>query len=413
MPYRPDRVGWRLPGPAPPPVDHAAAVTAELAPTPGGLRIAPSKATLMKKALALLLFWLLFVNAFAVIALNRFNLTRDTAYGWIASLKIIQEQSWDPIRLHARWDSLYYTDIAQHGYYLTPGNPLPNVVFFPLYPALVSLVATLIGGHTVLAGWLVSTLALVGAVIVFYQLLRTFHPTIDPETPIFYLLIFPTAFFLNAVYTEALYLLLSLLTFYCALKGRFVSAGVTGLLAALTRVTGVLLFIPVMWELFKRRGRYPIGSVSFFSVFLIPLGTCLFFFYHYWAFGDLFLFFKVQAAWGHSLFRINKGHIALLSHPAVVNLVLDVAFVLFALAAAYHVFRQRWTSYGLYMLATLGVVFSTGTIMSVGRYIVVLFPMYIALATSRNEQFKRVYVLGSVLLLALNIALFVNWYWAG
>lgn len=103
----------------------------------------------------------------------------------------------------------------------------------------------------------------------------------------------------------------------------------------------------------------------------------------------------------------------LLSHPAVVNLFLDMTFALFALGAAYHVFRQKWTSYGLYILATLGVALSTGTLLSIGRYILILFPMYIALASIRNPHFEKVYLLGSLLLFALNMSLFVNWYWAG
>jgi Mannosyltransferase (PIG-V) len=366
----------------------------------------------MKKSLFFLLLWLLVVNLFALVAANRFNLKRDTAYAWMHPLSIVQEHSWNPISLHARWDSLYYLDIARHGYYVTPGHPHPNVVFFPLYPLLISIVAMITGGNVALAGWVVSTLALAGAVVVFRQFLRAFHPTIDPDAPIFYLLIFPTAFFLNAVYTEALFLLLSLSTFYFALQGRFARAGIVGLLAALTRVTGVLLFVPAAWELLRRRGRWAIGSGSFLALCLIPLGTALFFGYHYWLFGDGLLFFKVESAFGRA-FRLNRGHFLLSSHPSVVNLLLDVAFLGFGTVMAYAAFRRGWTSYGLYMAVTLVVAVSTGSLMSIGRYMLVLFPMYIVLAAIRSEHVARAYVLGSLLLLALNLSLFVNWYWAG
>ncbi|OGD41639.1 hypothetical protein A3I82_00220 [Candidatus Azambacteria bacterium RIFCSPLOWO2_02_FULL_42_10] len=95
------------------------------------------------------------------------------------------------------------------------------------------------------------------------------------------------------------------------------------------------------------------------------------------------------------------------------NFFLDIAFFVFALIAIYHVFRQKWISYGLYILATLGVALGTGTFMSIGRYILVLFPIYIALATIRSHHFEKIYILSSLLLFALNITLFVNWYWAG
>ncbi len=366
----------------------------------------------MKKNIFFLLFWLFLVNIFALLVLNRFNLRGDTAYAWIDPLKTVQEQSWNPISLHARWDSFFYTDIAQNGYHLAPGNTLSNIVFFPLYPFLIYIFAPLVESNFILAGWLVSILSLIGSVVIFYKLLREFHPTLDPETPIFYLLIFPTAFFLNAVYTESLFLFLSLLTFYYALKGRFGVVGIFGFLAALTRATGILLFIPVLWEFFKKHGIRKIFSLSFLPLLLIPLGTFLFFIYHYFSFGDFLLFLKVESAWGR-VFQFNKDHFLLFSHPSVVNLFLDIAFSAFALFSAYHVFRRGWTSYGLYMLATLAVALSTGTFMSIGRYILVLFPMYIALATIRSHHFEKIYTLGSLLLFALNITLFVNWYWAG
>jgi len=162
----------------------------------------------MKKTLFFFLFWLLLINVFALLVLNRLNLKGDTAYAWIDPQKTVQEQSWNPVSLHARWDSVFYTDIAEHGYHLTPGDTLSNIVFFPLYPLLLRALAPLTGGNFILAGWLVSIFSSMGAVIVFYKLLKEFHPSINPETPIFYLLIFPTAFFLNAVYTESLFLFL-------------------------------------------------------------------------------------------------------------------------------------------------------------------------------------------------------------
>lgn len=366
----------------------------------------------MKKAIFFLLFWLFLTNIFALLVLNRFNLKGDTAYAWIDPLKTVQEQSWNPVSLHSRWDSFFYVDIAKQGYHLTPGDTLSNIVFFPLYPLLIHAFSPLFFGNFIFAGWFISILSLIGAVTVFYKLLKEFHPTIDPETPILYLLIFPTAFFLNAVYTESLFLILSLLTFYYALKGRFGVAGIFGLLAALTRVTGILLFIPVLWEFWKKHRTRKIFSLSFLPLLLVPLGTFLFFLYHYFAFGDFLLFLKVESAWGRA-FQFNKDHFLLFSHPAVINFFLDIAFAIFALITAYHVFKQKWVSYGLYILATLGVALSTGTFMSIGRYILVLFPIYIALATIRSHHFEKIYTLGSLLLFALNVTLFVNWYWAG
>lgn len=218
---------------------------------------------------------------------------------------------------------------------------------------------------------------LIVAIIVFHKLIKEFHPNVNPENSIFYLLFFPTAFFLNAVYAESLFLFLSLLTFYFAMQGRFKFAGLFGFLCAITRVTGVLLFIPVVWEFIKRHKTNKILSLDFLPILAIPLGLGLFFAYHYFKFGEFFLFFKVKAAWGR-VFQFNKEHFLLFSHPAVVNFFLDIGFAIFALISTWFVFKRLRISYALYMLATLAIALSTGTLMSIGRYILVLFPMYIA-----------------------------------
>jgi len=56
----------------------------------------------------------------------------------------------------------------------------------------------------------------------------------------------PMAFFFSAVYTESLYLALSLGVFWFARHGRWMWVGVLGALAAATRSTGVLLLLPVL-----------------------------------------------------------------------------------------------------------------------------------------------------------------------
>jgi hypothetical protein len=65
------------------------------------------------------------------------------------------------------------------------------------------------------------------------------------------------------------------------------------------------------------------------------------------------------------------------------------------------------------MVATLLIILSTGTLMSIGRYILVLFPMYILMASITNEYQKIAYSFISILFFAMYIILFVNNYWSG
>lgn len=366
----------------------------------------------MKQVLIIFLIWILIVNVFAIFALNRFNLKGDTAYAWIDPHTFSQNQKWNLADLHARWDSFWYLDIAQNGYSYKGPEELSNIAFFPLYPLLIRLTSFFLFGNFVLSGWILSIFFLLVAVIYLFKLVREFHGEVSPQLPIIFLLIFPTAFFLNVIYTESLFLFLSLATFYYALKKNFVAASVFGFFASLTRITGILLFIPLLWEYFQNCRYWRIFNLKFLPMLLVPIGTMSFFLYHYWKFGDFFLWLKVQAWWGRA-FKFNKDHFAFFSNPAIVNFFIDVLFIAFAVLATYLVFKKLRISYGLYMLATLLVALGTGTTMSIGRYILVLFPAYILVSQMRNKYLQQALAFSSILLLAMGIALFVNNYWAG
>lgn len=369
----------------------------------------------MKKVITILILWLLIVNIFALLSLNRFNLKSDTAYSWIDPAKFRQEQKWGLISLHARWDSDWYLNVAQKGYSLEYNQwGLYNVVFFPLYPFLIKIVSFLTAGNFILSGWILSVSSLLLALFYIFKLVKKFHPEINPYLPIIFLLIFPTAFFLNATYAESLFLFLSLAAFYYGLKKNFILAGIFGFFASLTRITGVLLFIPLIWEYFENYN-FKIKSVfnlKILPIFLIPFGAFSFFLYHYLKFGNFFLFFEIQKNWGRA-FVLQKEHFSLFSNPAIVNFSLDAFFAIFAIATALFVFKKLRPSYGLYMLATIAVALSTGTLMSIGRYILVLFPIFIFRASIKNYYIKQIWTLTSIFLLGMNITLFVNNYWAG
>lgn len=365
----------------------------------------------MLKVITTVVLWLIIINIFALLALNRFNLKADTAYNWINPKDFSQNQDWNLISLHSRWDSVWYLNIAQNGYQYQKGQ-LSNIVFFPLYPALIAITSILTLGNSILAGWLISSISIIIACLFIYKIIKKFHPNIDPDQVIFFLLIFPTAFFFNAVYTESLFLALSLACFYFALNKNFLLAGIIGLAASLTRVSGILIFIPIAWEYYEFFGFKRFFKLNFLPVFLIPFGTFCFFLFHYLKFGDWLLFLKVESLWGRS-FTLNKGHFDLFSNPSIINFSLDLTFIVLAFVSTLLIFKKIRVSYGLYVFSTLLFALSSSTMMSIGRYILVLFPIYILAASFKNQLIKQAWILVSILLLGMYIILFVNNYWAG
>jgi hypothetical protein len=150
-----------------------------------------------------------------------------------------------------RWDAVYFLQIARLGYN-HPGLP----PFFPLYPLLVRIVAWPLGNHFTLAGLVVSWLCSWGTCLWFYRLAAREYGDQLARQALLFLLCCPLIFFSFAPYSEALFLLVSVGAVERARAGRFWQASALAGLALLTRSTGLLLVVPISWELLRRSQRF-------------------------------------------------------------------------------------------------------------------------------------------------------------
>ncbi len=228
----------------------------------------------------------------------------------------------------AHWDGVWFVRIAADGY----RAHWDSQAFFPLYPLLVRVAATGVGDYVV-AGLVVSLAAYAGAMVVLFKLARAELGARVALWSVVLVSVFPTALFFQAVYSESLFLLLTLLVFWWARGGRWALAGAAGLLAVLTRSSGLLLVLPLAllwWE--QRRGaplRLPGGPaarnaaappaggsgpaapaaagpaavsrprrLSWLWILLVPAGLGVYMAYLWLAFRQATLFSTVQAAWG-------------------------------------------------------------------------------------------------------------------
>ncbi len=139
-----------------------------------------------------------------------------------------------------RWDAVWYLQIAHGGY-----QSLQDAAFFPLYPTLIRGASLLIGSPA-LAGVLISLVALViGMELVRRLTLLELGPA-AARVSVLLIAFSPMALYYSAVYTEAVFLALSAGTFYAGRRGRWWLAGALGALASMSRVSGVLLVVPVV-----------------------------------------------------------------------------------------------------------------------------------------------------------------------
>lgn len=149
--------------------------------------------------------------------------------------------------LASRWDTGFYVSIAEHGYRYE-GAALPSVAFFPLLP-LAMRVGGALTGDVAVAGILISHAALLLATILFYALVSQRWGEGLAGRAAWYLLIFPSAFFGSAVYSESLFLLAAVGALFLARRGYWESAGLLAFAAGLTRFVGLLVapLLAVEW----------------------------------------------------------------------------------------------------------------------------------------------------------------------
>lgn len=171
-----------------------------------------------------------------------FELARN---GWISVPPLADEGAGFPlVGVWQRWDACWYTKIATFWY-----EPQElSVSFWPLFPFLTGLLAPAFGFSPALSGLVVNGIAYVTAMVGLYRLVAgDLDPVIARRTMVL-ISIFPSAFFLFAPFTEALFLALAVWTIVAARERRWLLAGAVGLLAGLTRIQGVFLVFPVGWE---------------------------------------------------------------------------------------------------------------------------------------------------------------------
>jgi hypothetical protein len=150
-----------------------------------------------------------------------------------------------------RWDANFYVSIAQRGYTIAGISP-----FLPLYPALLRMTSLALGGHTVAAALAVSTIATFATFVCLYRLVVRLTASDDiARLALAVACLLPTAFYLMAPYTEAVFLAFSLSAILCALDRRWGRATVFAVLASLTRQQGVLLAalaLPELWSALRQ-----------------------------------------------------------------------------------------------------------------------------------------------------------------
>ena len=338
----------------------------------------------------------------------------------------------------ARWDSVWFLKIAEDGY---GSIDRAAAAFYPGYPALVAVLGRLLGGHYVTAGVLISLAATLGAFVLLYGLARERLGDDGARRAVLYLGLFPMAFFLQAVYSEALFLLLSVAAFVAAERGRFLGAGVLAGLAILTRPAGFAL-LPAL-ALLAWRSRWRGTALASLAVAPALFGLYPLYLWHEvkdpLAFSDAQEIWTRHVSWAGPLGgiwdglragwagvrQLASGSDSHVYWSAVQNSDPDrvaalnleaLGFLVLFLYLTVVAWQRFGAPYGVFCAASLAIPLSVPSerwpLLSLPRFGLVVFPFFLALAwLGRGERLHTAILAVSALLLGVSVSQWALWQW--
>ncbi len=330
----------------------------------------------------------------------------------------VEQNDW--LEVWQRWDTLQYQAIAEGGY-----DAFENSLFVPpLYPGLMRLGGNLLGGNTLLAGIIIANIFYFATLVALGKLtLNLYKDKEIAKRAMVYLAVFPTAFFLMAAYTESIFLLGAIMAIYTARKKKWFQAGLWGALAAMVRLPGALIILPIgytAWEVWKRTK----DIKPFWSVVITAGGAGIFPMY-------VWLWLKlppwepllVQSARFRGGLAFPGWNIIMAAWNALQGIytranLTELIFTLLFLVGFIPVWRKMPRIFGVYYASLMGLylvrIGGTYPLLAMNRYVLVLFPIFILMGKwGQKPWVNRLITYTSWIGLLFMSAQFAVWGWVG
>ena len=330
-----------------------------------------------------------------------------------------------------RWDAAHYIRLIEEGYqgYTENGQHL-FLVFFPGYVWAARLLRLVIPS-TALAGTALSCLCYGGACCYLYRLAGEAYNSRVARDALLYMSLFPFSFFSGLVMTEGLFLLATTGACWYAWRGKWLAFGLFGALAALTRMTGLLViavgvirlleaYRPLELPVGKSLGRCWKPLLLRLPLTLLPAaGTLLYLLLNLWVDGDPFAFASHQEHWHQGYLWISQvveyigrylGDNLGSSYgwavwaPALALFVVGLALLYWAALRKGH--PAGLLAYGFcFFVAT----YSLSWLLSAGRYLSTCFVLFLFLAklTQRRPALRAALLGGEGVLLGVYLCAFL------
>ncbi|MGZ5503079.1 MAG: hypothetical protein ACXWGY_00315 [Chthoniobacterales bacterium] len=330
---------------------------------------------------------------------------------------IMASESYDGwMEIWQRWDAVHYLHLAENGYSAT-GDDRFLLVFFPLYPWLVRGVEFLTRDF-LSAAFVVSGFASIAVALLMEKITRLDADESIARHAVWLLFIFPTSYFLHIPYTEGLFLALVLACFLAARCEHWLAAGVIGACACLTRANGLVLCPALALEAFSQYRATRRINFRWLWIAIVPLGFVAYLFLNYQVTGDFFAFSQIQHEhWYKKLtppwIGIRDVWLRTLGENPIEGLHEFIYIIIGILGVIWCWLRTR-PGYAMWVTGNFLLVTSTSFVLSVPRYTLTFFPLFILVARAcrgRPLLFAGVTIF-SLLSLGLYAGRFARGLWA-
>jgi hypothetical protein len=312
------------------------------------------------------------------------------------------------LRSLTAWDGWWYLGIARSGYHVQPlTGDYHDFAFLPAWPALIRVVSWPWPAYAGLAAVILSNALFVVGI---WLVVKLGERVLGGDRALWgatLLALLPFSVVYSMAYAESLFLCLSAGALLAAERDRRMLAGVLVGLAALTRLQGAVLALPVWLVLFLRDGRRLHASHAWALLgplaalgFLLAVGAFA---------GGADAYGAAQAAWGRSGIGAAAADQALAGSLSVVNAVQFVTLLVAVFGLVYVRVDRIPLPYALSVVLSLLLVFGSGTLESVGRHVTSAFPNAWILAGRRATWFRVGWpVVSAGLLLVASTAMFAG-----
>lgn len=325
----------------------------------------------------------------------------------------------DLFKAWANWDGAHYLAIAQRGYEYSL-----EFAFFPLYPFLIKLSSFLTLGDYFWAAYLVSAICTIASLIFLYKLIKLKYDGESGFRGLFYILVFPTSFYLVAAYSESVFLFFSVAAYFFSIQKNWGWGCFFAMLAVITRPMGIILVLALLIE-YLLQVKFDLKKMrrDVLWFLITPLGLFWYMFELYQKFKDPLFFIRVQTFWHRSGNFINplevltKNWTMLIKNFSddyynFITLSTDYFFTALFLAAAPIIYFKVNKSMGIYVLLMTLLPISSGSLASQSRFVLVLFPFFILLAKwGENRLVNFAVMIFGALFLGIFAILFINGHW--